>query len=363
MNPNLNQALHMIVAKSWKGVKNDDYDVKAGLTTAGDVCFIVNPDTKQGRFVFRDNDTIKSSPLLSKADIFSVLDAYRTSPNGANGTVLTKYHKKVSALSFKDTVPDTIDSTDVATINLSIKNYLVIGDENTYLKQGFCQLTPTITKPQILVTLAKSLVDNLRRDEGLGIEVCVGSVSSAGAVTTKISFDQLKTLKLSELLKLTGVTKTMSVVISESQAEWELGKYNFERPQFDVHYGTIEWGTISKVADYEWADIDNYQIENAGVVNGYAYADLEYFCQAMRGNMLRKKYFPYSNFTQPLIDPTCEYESVVFDYHYEGDAEDVQHSPAQLYVVALKGNLTAIVTAIETALGLKSAPAQSGGGN
>lgn len=361
MTPSLNQALHMIVSKSWKGAKNSDYDVKANLTTAGDVCFIYNSDNKEGRFVYRDNDTIKAGPLLSKTNIFNVLEAYRQDPKGTSGTVLTKYHKKVSAISFDTTMPDTIESNDVASITVAIQNYLVTGDENTYLKQGFCQLSTTITKPQILVTLAKSLVDNLKRDEGLGIEVCVGTVTAAGAVTPKVTFDQLKTLKLSQLLALTGVTKTMSVIISETNTEWELGKFNFERPQFDVYYGTIKWGTTLPVEDYQWATVTNYQVENAGVVNGYAYADLEYFCQAMRGNMMRKKYFPYSNFTQPLIDPTLEYESVIFDYSYQGDAEDIQKSPAQLYVVTTKGGIATIVSAIETALGLVAASTSSNG--
>lgn len=360
MNPNLQQALHMIVSKSWKGVKSTDYDINAGLTTAGDTCFIVNPNTKEGRFVFRDNDTIKAGPLLSKSDIFSAVEAYRTGPKTGN-TTITRYHKKVTAVSFSSAMPDTIDSNDVMTINLAIRNYLVLGDENTYIKQGFCQLNPSITKPQILVILAKSLVSNLKRDSGLGIEVQVGTVSAAGAVTTKISFEQLKTMKLNALLAITGVTKTMSIVISETQAEWELGKLNFERPQFDVHINTISWGSTLPVSDYEWGEIKEFNLVNSGVVNGYAYADLEYFCQAMRGNMMRKVGFPYTNFTQPLIDPTLEYESVVFDYSYQGDAEDVQKSPAQLYVVTpASTGISTLLNAVATALGLIEEEPSSG---
>lgn len=374
MNPNLQQVYHMVVVKDWKGTKSSSYDINANLTVAGDACFIYNSNTKEGRFVYRDNDTIKAGPLLSRADVFNVIEAYRTDPKKGN-TPLTKYHKKITAVGFASQVGSTLESNDVATINLSIKNFLVVGTENTLLVQGFAQLHDGITKQEVILRLAKSLADAIKRNTGLGIEIKIGTITSAGVVTEKVSFDNLKKYKLVDLLTggsqatigINAVTQTSCVIIEETASEWELGKFNFERPDFSVSYQTINYGGRNELyqESYEWGKIDNYSVANEGIVNGYAWADIEYACQAMRGNVARKMNFPFSNYTQPLIDPTLEYESVIFDYSYQGKAEDIQKSPAQLYVVSPKtgGTIATIVSALESALGLVEAPAQSGSGS
>ena len=386
MNPNLQQMLHMVVAKNWVGVIDaaSDYtngDVKQTLTTAGDVAFVVNSN-KEGRFVFKDNDGIKMSNLLSKSDLFSMIDAYRTDPKNAAGTAaLTKFHQKVTAIKLVSpyNTSSGVESNDVASVTVHLRHYLVLGEDNVYLKQGFCQVREGMTAKEIIITLAKSLADNMKRDANLGFEVCVGPSSAATPLPTvanqKITFAQLKSMKLSDLLQITTAL-TDALIIYETYNDWELGRYNFSRPEFDVTYSTLQVGggsSGSLVTEVDnWAELVNYQVENGGMVNGYAFADLEYFCQANRGNMNRKMFFPYSNFTQPLIDPTLEYESLVIDSHYEGDAEDIQKSPVQLYVVAKKSGATGagwtatiagIVSAIESALEL-TAPASGGeGGN
>lgn len=379
-NPVLNQAIDMITVKSWKGVSNGSgTDYRNSLTTAGDVCFVYNPTTLEGRFVFRDNDTIKSSALLTKDDIFSKIQSYRKGDQlpGATPVSLTKFAKKITTVKLNpdDTTNGTFTSIDTASLTISLRNHLVIGVDNTYLKQGFAQLHDGITDEETLVRLAKSLVDNMRRDANLGIKISIGSVNaSTGAITTHASLDTLTKNKLDVLVAaINGDTSGMasgtsvssvdastdSVLIEEIQLDWDLGKFTFERPDFVVSYTPISVGGVSGIVqdDYEWCTITNYSFQNIGATNGYAYADLEYFCQAMRGNTQRKMFFPFSTYTQPLIDPTLEYESFIIDYAYKGDAEDVQKSPAQLYIVAqapasgTTSTIGTIISALETAFG------------
>lgn len=380
-NPVLNQAIDMLVVKSWKGVSDGSgTDYRGSLTTAGDACFVYNAATLEGRFVFKDNDTVKSSPLLTKADIFSVIDSYRKGDQlpGVTPTSLTKFAKKIVAVSVNpdDTTNNVFTSIDTASLNLNIRNYLVIGQDNTYLKQGYAQLHDGITPQEVLVRVAKSLVDNLKRDTNLGIKVSIGTLNtSTGVITTTVSTDTLAKNKLDVLVlnvngssnppslapntSVANLAATDLILIEETMLDWDLGKYNFERPDFEVSYTPITVGGVSGLVqdDYEWATIENYSFKNIGAPNGYAYADLEYFVQGMRGNSLRKDWFPYSTYTQPLIDPTQEYESLVIDYSYRGDAEDVQKSPANLYVVAkapsggASSTIDTIITALETAFG------------
>ena len=69
-------------------------------------------------------------------------------------------------------------------------------------------------------------------------------------------------------------------------------------------------------------------------------AEIEYASQAQRGDFWGKGGYPYTFHADGLADPTKEYDVAVIDVAYRGDAEDVQYSPKQLYVVGEKTTTT-----------------------
>lgn len=353
--PTLNQALHLIVCKKWLDPSSA---AVSNITTAGDVLLIKNADGN-ARFIYKDNDdTLKSSNLLN-ADIFAAVEAYRKGDmRGSNAQ--TKVDKKYVVIGCNDA---TLASDDVAAVHLNLKNYLVIGDGNNYIKDGYAQLHINIARNEVIIRLAKSLTDNMKRDGNLGIKISVGTVTedSAGNVTaiasTVITDTVLKTSTLDSLITNYGSNAgNLKLIVEETMLDWDLGRLYFQRPDFDAYTNTIDvvsGGVVN--SDYQWASIKVF-VSHAGVSNGYKYADLEYFCKAERGNYWRLVGFPYNTTTQPLVDPTIEYQSLTFDLSYRGDAEDIQKSPKQLVLIAPASgagaiSMDSIISDIETLMG------------
>lgn len=357
--PNVNQHYDCVVIKDWKGVfdgttgKTKD-DVLAQLTTSGDVAFITSKsspsDTKvAGRFLYLDNDTVKSSVLFN-ADIFSQYQSHTRVR-----AIDTKYQRKTVIVKPKSNIFDgsgNVQSNDVAAIHLTIKNFLVLGDYNTYMKDGYVQLNTTMTQDEMLFQLAKSLVSNMKRDTNLGINVFLATYDSTqdtGYDTVQVTKAQLEAAK-----SVSDVTTGYDcIVIQEEPLKWELGRFYNERPSFDVTTSLAEIGVAMPV-EMAWAeDVTDYTFyDRGGVPNGRAAAEIEYFCQAQRGDKYLKGGFPYTFHADGLIDPTKEYDVAVFNITYRGDAEDVQYSPKQLYLFMEKANSAATpLNTVMTAIG------------
>lgn len=357
--PNVNQHYDCVVIKDWKGVfdgttgKTKD-DVLAQLTTSGDVAFITSKsstsDTKvAGRFLYLDNDTVKSSVLFN-ADIFSQYQSHTRVR-----AIDTKYQRKTVIVKPKSTIFDgsgNVQSNDVAAIHLTIKNFLVLGDYNTYMKDGYVQLNTTMNQDEMLFQLAKSLVSNMKRDTNLGINVFLATYDSTqdtGYDTVQVTKAQLEAAK-----SVSDVTTGYDcIVIQEEPLKWELGRFYNERPSFDVTTSLAEIGVAMPV-EMAWAeDVTDYTFyDRGGVPNGRAAAEIEYFCQAQRGDKYLKGGFPYTFHADGLIDPTKEYDVAVFNITYRGDAEDVQYSPKQLYLFMEKANSAATpLNTVMTAIG------------
>lgn len=346
--PNVNQHYDCIVIKDWNGVKTDKADIAAGVANPGDAIFFANSNG-EGRFIYKDNDTVKSSVLFN-TDIFSQYQKHTRVR-----AVDTKYQRKTVVIKPKSNIFDgngKVQSNDVAAIHLTIKNFLVLGEYNTYMKDGYAQLNTTMTQDELLFQLAKSLVQNMSRDNNLGINVYIGTATVSGA-TPVVTMAQLKDAK-----SITDVTMTNAdcIAIQENPMQWELGRFYHERPSFDVSTNLIEVGVAMPV-EMAWAeDVTDYTFyDRGGVPNGRAAAEIEYFCQAQRGDKWGKGGYPYTFHAEGLIDPTKEYDIVVFDITYRGDAEDIQYSPKQLYLFMEKANsaatpLNAVMTDIASYL-------------
>lgn len=370
-NPVLNQSLGLITVKTWKGVKTSG-DTAAALTNVGDVAFIHNPVTNEGRFLYRDNDCIKASELLSKDIIHHAISKWRENPTAANGTTnLTKMGKKIITIDINSAMlqsNNVKNSEDVASVYLQIRNWFMIGLDNRAIKHGYAQLHTGRSRKEVILSVAKSLVDSIKREQNWGIKIHVGTVNaSTGVITTHVTHDQLAAKKYATLKAdyIDGgsatITNSSVVVIEETACEWELGKYAFERPDFSVTQQTVNANDLS---DQRFFTIEDKQYLNTGIANGRLYAELEYWTMGWKGNQTRKNFFPYNNYTPGIVDPTKEYEAVVIDSYFQGPAEDVQRSPKTLYVIAEKpqsgtGIVETLTNDVLIALGLKAAPAQT----
>lgn len=334
--PNLNQAYDLIVVKNWNGVKTNKADIAAGTANPGDVIFFAN-SKGEGRFMYHDNDTLKSSVLFN-TDIFSSYKSHtRVRAND------TKYTRKTVLVEPKSTLFDgsgKVQSTDTAMVTLTFKNFLVLGDYNTYIKDGFVQLNRGMTKEEMLFYIAKTLVKSMKRDKNLGVCVFLGTkTTSAGGATTgatvKVTQAQIDAATKPTDVTLTGVD---CIGIQETEMKWELGRFYFERPTFEISTNLIEAGSIGDTYEQAWAEdvTDNTVYDKNGVKNGRMVAEIEYASQAQRGDFWGKGGFPYTDHADGLVNPNCEYDIVIFDITYRGDAEDVQYSPKQLFVVMEK---------------------------
>ena len=345
--PNVNQHYDCIVVNNWNGKITDKAQIAAKTANAGDVIFFKTA-SGEGRFIYRDNDTLKSSVLFN-ADVFSEYQS-----KTVNRASDTKYQRKTVVIIPKDNIftDNKVQSNDVAAIHLTLKNFLVLGEYNTYMKDGYVQLNTQMGKLEMLFKLAKSLVQNMSRDNNLGVEVMLGTAddSEATGFVQKVTQEQIKAAKSYTDLTTTtettenGVTTSTTaqteydcIAIQEVPMKWELGRFYNERPSFDVTTNLVEIGVAMPV-EMAWSeDVTDYTYyDRNGVPNGRAAAEIEYFCQAQRGDKWLKGGWPYTFHAEGLVDPTAEYDIAVYNITYRGDAEDVQYSPKQLYLIVPK---------------------------
>lgn len=360
--PNVNQAYDLITIKSWKGVFDGSEgktknDVLAAVVNPGDVAFITGAEDdgkKCGRFFYKDNDTVKSSVLLNAGIFSEVQGKTRIAADR------TKYKRKTVVVEPKAELFDSngkVQSNSAAMVTLVCHNFQVVGDYNTYQTEGVCQLNTTLTKATMLFYLGKSLAQNIRIDN-LGIKVFLGTKTvTSGTLTgatSVVTMEQLKAAKKPSDVTLTNVD---CLVIQEDPMKWELGRFYFERPNFDVTTNLVEVG-IAMPVEMAWAEdttTDNVVYDNNGVPNGRMVAEIEYASQAQRGDFWGKGGYPYTNHAEGLVDPTKEYDIAILRVTYRGDAEDVQYSPKELFLAMEKANsaatpLNAVMTAIQNYL-------------
>ena len=147
-----------------------------------------------------------------------------------------------------------------------------------------------------------------------------------------------------EVSKTTGENATANgIVITEvGDQPWRLGvlsqvSVNFEAIPTTVRYDgeDVIWGTTA------YGETDDY------VGNGKELADLEYFCQAERGDMFRNMGWPNNIDVKYMVDPSKEYDVLDLHYFYSGDGVQVHKSEKDITFVA---DTTSVMTALKTAI-------------
>jgi hypothetical protein len=216
-------------------------------------------------------------------------------------------------------------------LRINFRQFASLGDQDTYVKHGAVRIFKGMTASDFYREMAISLAKNFSRELTKLVEIKLND----GTV-----------VKPSDTKETLAGTYT-SLVIEEVEQEWTLGIKPQEAVYFDVIPATITYSG----EELTWGVTVNGATATP-VGNGKLIADLEYFCMGERGDMYRGIGWPNTIPTKYLVDATKTYDVIDIHYAYVGSNESVQKSEKTLTIVGETANLTAIKTAIQTALGV-----------
>jgi hypothetical protein len=226
-----------------------------------------------------------------------------------------------------------------------ISNYICMADESTLVKFGAVHATDNMTASAFYLELAKSLARNFSRDVNKFFEIYL----EGEATPTEVTVTSQHTAPTA------GFT---GVIIKEVSQEKD-----YVRGEVPVN--TVNFQVLPKTIISDGEEVNPFVVnaEDGTVAitaqsgkfigNGYAIADLEYFCMGERGDVYRGAAFPNVISTKYLVDPTKTYHTLDIHYAYVGDNESVQKSEKDITIVcADKAELNKIISAINTATSL-----------
>lgn len=202
-------------------------------------------------------------------------------------------------------------------LRIQINNFFSPGDASKYIKSSAVHATKGMTAAQFYAKMVESL---------------------------KMNFSREKQTADMEFLKFTAGAN--GITITEVEQPWRLGVLSQEPVNFEV----IPTKVLDDGEEVDWGTV-TYSDTNTVVGNGKQIADLEYFCQAERGDMFRNMGWPNNIDVKYMVDPSLEYDVLDIHYAYSGDGVQVHKSEKDLTLVSSDtANLTSIKTAIEALL-------------
>ena len=203
-------------------------------------------------------------------------------------------------------------------LRIQVNNYLSPGDASVLIRSGAVHATKGMTAAQFYEKMVGSLTKNFSRDP-----------------QPLLKFELSKTTEDSP--KVNGI-----IITEVGNQPWRLGvlsqvAVNFEAIPTTVKFDgeDVIWGTT------EYGETTDY------VGNGKEIADLEYFCQAERGDMFRNMGWPNNIDVKYMVDPSKEYDVLDLHYFYSGDGVQVHKSEKDITFVA---DTSTVMTALKTAL-------------
>ena len=330
-----NQVRHVYVANSLKSNA-------AGVTALGDLAVIQAKDhngtaTKGFYLLTKGYGGLTRSDIVEEGKI-----EYVTSTAAAKMAHKKKQYTlslaNESSLWSSNAVTEKFANQDIL-VRMYFKQYISIGEEDTYQKYGVVHTYTGMTKAKFMDTLYNSLVANMSREDDKMVEFELTGKSQAGAATN-----------------------SSTIVIKEKEPDWVLGVRQQAWTNFEV--------TASK-AEIDGAEVNVFTTDanlfipsdfNGGTVsNSKVIADLEYFAMGDRADLYRNLGWPNVRPSKLLVDPEAAngYDLVDIVYYFSGPVEDVQRSRKQMTIVAPAGSGAAIKTAIDAIIN----PAPQGGGN
>lgn len=194
-------------------------------------------------------------------------------------------------------------------LRIQINNYLAPGDACVLIKSGVVHAVKGMTTAQFYEKMVESLEKNFSREP-----------------------QPLLTFEADD----NGITIT-----EVGDQPWRLGVLSQDAVNFEAIPTTVKlagddiiWGVT------EYGEADEY------VGNGKQVADLEYFCMAERGDMLRNMGWPNNIDVKYMVDSTKEYNMLDLHYFYSGEGVQVHKSEKDITFVSDTEQLTALKTAL-----------------
>lgn len=201
-------------------------------------------------------------------------------------------------------------------LRIQVNNYLSPGDASVLIRSGVVHATRDMTVDQLCKKMVESLTMNFSRDPQplLTFAVAPGDEDSTAGITITEVGDQ----------------------------PWRLGVLSQASVNFEVIPTTVGF----EGEDVIWGETE-YGVTEDYVGNGKEIADLEYFCQAERGDMFRNMGWPNNIDVKYMVDPSKEYDVLDIHYYYSGDGVQVHKSEKDITFVAE----TSVMTALKNAIG------------
>lgn len=281
MGQTINQVRHLYVAKKI-------VELPTPIQNEGDLQLIKQGNTAYFKYMSPNNQVVVSDKFdLDKIEYAKVTRA----------ADMTKKLKKHTI-----TINEAAKGVEYI-IRVTLKNYVGLGDNNMAFKYGMAVGTGDTGK--LAEELAKSLIANSK-----------------------------------DFTQLFNVTYSGSTItIKEVAQDWVRGKMAKEAIPFEVEFLPV---LVEGVETNEWAeDVVTFDADNT-IKNGYAIADLEYFCMGARGDYYRGMGYPNTIETKYLVDETKEYTVLDIHYSYTGANESVQKSEKDITIVTVSEDLDSL---------------------
>lgn len=294
-----NQNRQFYVIKSYKSGETAENDI----TVAGDAT--LKNGTKELWLIHKGHGGITRSDIIDKSTI--------TYAKLTKASKMQKYGKKADVTLKNDYLVDgkLISGQDYI-IRIHINNYLAPGDANTLVKVGAVHATKGMTPQKFYEAMAKSLTKNFEREAG-------------------------------KYLTFTGDATGLHIKTIDDQP-WRLGVLSQDVVNFEVFPSTIRVDGDEVV----WANDVNI-VKGDAIPNGKTVCDMEYYCQAERGDMFRNMGWPNNIDVKYLADPNTEYDLIDIHYSYSGEGTDVHKSEKDITFAMPTSVTSGVKTALTTA--------------
>lgn len=254
---------------------------------------------------------------------------------------------KLTELTLKSTVNSgaPISGQDYV-LRINFRQMYGMSDEDIYQKYGAVHAVTGMTASTFYKEMIYSLIKNFSRLYCPLIEIAVNSYTTNNVVVkaTKVNGTvHLYNAAGSEI----NASVTKILICEKSQvSEWALGTKQLTSVYFDVIPTTVTDAGGNEVV---WGSTEDKWDVLTPIGNGYALADLEYFCMGERGDQYRNIGWPKSIQTKYFVDPTHTYYALDIHYAFQGSCEDIQKSEKTVTFIA---ETKAIIDSLISALGI-----------
>lgn len=233
-------------------------------------------------------------------------------------------------------------------VGIKVRNFMMNNVSSEWNVSGYTVATSaTQTKGSVLGYIALNLFDNLKADVNNFFKVYLGSteVTDANYDTIKAACDA-------------NSASYASLVIEEVKQPFRLGACTSDPVEFEVYAlpvgdAGIQWATVV-MADTSTA-----------VPNSEKVADMEYFYNGERGDMLKESGFPNNIDVKYIANPASAAGYDLLDIHYfwQGDGTAIVKSEKSITIAMPTAEMAKLVTAIGDSVTITTIPTPEEQGN